>query len=50
MGKVINTLDHKKRQEGPFFRINTFNYRNPFLITRLNKLIFTLSINTRNYY
>ena len=50
VGEVINTLDHKKRREGPFFRINIFDYRNPFPVTRLNKLAFALSINTRNYH
>ena len=50
MGKVINTLNHKKRREGPSFRINAFNYHNLFPIIKLNKLTFTLSINTRNYY
>ena len=50
MGEVINTLDNKKRREEPFFGINAFDYRNPFPITNLNKLNFTLLINARNYY
>ena len=50
MGEVINTLDHKKRREGLSFGINVFYYYNLFLITRLNKLTFALSINTRNYH
>ena len=50
MGEVINTLDHKKRREGPSFGINAFDYRSPFPVTRLNKLAFTLLISIRNYY
>ena len=50
MGEVINTLDYKKRREGPSFGINVFDYRNPFPVTRLNKLAFALLISTRNYY
>ena len=50
MGKVINTLDYKKRREGPFFGINVFNYRNLFPIIMLNRFTFALLINTRNYY
>ena len=50
VGEVINTLDHKKRREEPSFGINAFDYRNPFPVTRFNKLTFALSINTRNYH
>ena len=50
MGEVINTLDHKKRRKGPFFGINVFDYCNLFPVIKLNKHIFTLLINTRNYH
>ena len=50
MGKVVNTLNHKKRRKGLSFGINIFDYRNLFLITKVNRFIFTLLINTCNNY
>ena len=49
MGEVIGTLNNQKRREIPSFKINTFNYRNPFLITRLDGFSFTLWIGASNY-
>ena len=49
MGKVVGTLDNQKRRKAPPFRINIFNYRNLFLITRLNGFTFALLIGASNY-
>ena len=46
---MVNTLDNQKRQKTPPFGINIFNYHNPFPITKLNGLTFTLWIGANNY-